>query len=446
MAFGLLASPAFAWSYKEAAEPYKGTTLKVLDETTPLQDHFSKLIPEFEKETGIKVEYELLNHFEVIAKGQADLLTGKGDYDIIMNHSVQQGLLLDAGVIMPLDDLLANATLTNPDLDLPDLIEPAYSTYAKHKGKTYGFLNWNYNLVYWARNDLLTHADETAAFKAKYGYDLAPAKTFKQVRDIAEFFTRKKGATMAGETLDSDYYGIVIEGLNGGTTYQTVWYIYIRNHGGDLFDANGVPTANTPEVITALTKWAELWKFSPPGQAEYSLIDVPTVMGNGIAAQSIAWADFVVGIDLPGKSKLAGKFTYARTPTLENASVYHSAGEPSAMQISTHTKNAEAAYLFLQWSIDKATQDKLLMIGPGEPIRNSDFASDTITKSRHSVLYEAMAGSLKGVRAAPKMPKFLEITDTVNRVIQQVGIGQLTPEEGAATLQKDLEALCNPCM
>ena len=40
---------------------------------------------------------------------------------------------------------------------------------------------------------------------------------------------------------------------------------------------------------------------SPPGQAEYSLIDVPTVMGNGIAAQTLAWSDFVLGIDQPGK-------------------------------------------------------------------------------------------------------------------------------------------------
>src|SRR4051794_35958670 len=62
--------------YTEAGKPYAGTTIRVLDEITPLQETLSKIVPEFEKETGIKVEWELLNHFEVISKGQADMVSG----------------------------------------------------------------------------------------------------------------------------------------------------------------------------------------------------------------------------------------------------------------------------------------------------------------------------------------------------------------------------------
>ena len=50
-------------------------------------------------------------------------------------------------------------------------------------------------------------SEEMAAFKAKYGYDLAPAKTYKQYYDIAQFFTRKKGEKLAGQVLDKDFYG-----------------------------------------------------------------------------------------------------------------------------------------------------------------------------------------------------------------------------------------------
>ena len=49
--------------YAEAAKPYKGATIRVLDEITPLQETLSKIVPEFEKETGIKVEWELLESF-----------------------------------------------------------------------------------------------------------------------------------------------------------------------------------------------------------------------------------------------------------------------------------------------------------------------------------------------------------------------------------------------
>ena len=84
---------AGAWSYKEAAQPYVGKPVTILDEVTPLQETMKKLVPDFIKETGIKLDYVLLNHFDVISKGQADLLSGTAAYDAVLLHSPQMGLL-----------------------------------------------------------------------------------------------------------------------------------------------------------------------------------------------------------------------------------------------------------------------------------------------------------------------------------------------------------------
>ena len=443
-----LCSSAQAWSYKEAAAPYKGTTIRVLDEVTPLQEIMKTLVPEFEKETGIKTEYELLNHFDVISKGQADMLSGRGHYDAVMLHSFQLGPLLDADVILDITGMLGNAQITNPALALDDLIEPPYSSTSKHKGKQYGFLNWNYNNVYWARNDLLSHAGEQSAFKAKYGYDLAPAKTMQQMRDIAEFFTRKKGEQLAGATLESDFYGIVLEGIKGGTTFPSLWFNFLTNWGGGLLDASGAPAFDTPENIAALRFWADLWKYSPPGQAEYSLVDVPTVMGNGIAAQTIAWSDFVFGIDVPGKSALHGKFVYGNIPRNETFDGPRTtAGEPSIVVISKESKNPGAVYLFMQWMVDRVTQEKLLNAGGGGvPIRNSSWDLPVMNKPGVSSLAAAMRESMKGSYGKPKMPNFFEVYDEMASIIQQVGLGQLTPEEGVKIGQEKLLKICKKCL
>src|SRR5262245_4411063 len=397
-----LAAPGGAaaqgWSYQDAAKPYAGRSIAVLDEVTPLQEHMKTLVPEFEKATGIKVSYELLNHFEVISKGQADMLSGRGAYDAVMLHSPQMGLLLEAGVIRPIDDLLANKALADPALDRADFIQPAADSLTKFRGKTYGFLDWNYNVVYWARGDLFAHPAEKAAFKKRYNYELGPAKTLQDMRDIAEFFTRKKGESLAGQTLDSDFYGIVLEGIKGGTTFWVVWNAFIKNFGGDIFDGEGKPTVSRPENVAAVKFWADLWKFSPPGQAEYSLIDVPTVMGNGIAAQTLAWSDFVLGIDQPGKSKFAGKFVYAGSPANGSAPKTRSAEtEPSGIVISKHSKQAEATYLFLQWLVEKKTQQQYFEKsgGAGVPIRNSTWALPAVKQSTFAGLYVAMRDSLK---------------------------------------------------
>jgi multiple sugar transport system substrate-binding protein len=443
-----LTAPAEAWSYKDAAKPYVGQSITILDEITPLQETMKTLVPEFVKETGINVDYQLLNHFEVISKGQADMLSGRGAYDGVMVHSPQMGLLLQADVVRPIDDLLANKTVSNPDLDLKDLTQPAWDSVAKFRGKTYGLLDWNYNVVYWARGDVLSHADEKAAFKKRYNYDLAPAKTLQQMRDIAEFFTRKKGDKLAGQTLDSDFYGVVLEGIKGGTTFWTLWNAFIKNTGGDIFDAEGRPTIDRPENVAGLKLWAELWKFSPPGQAEYSLIDVPTVMGNGIAAQTLAWSDFVLGIDQPGKSKHAGKFVYAGSPAdAKSARTRSAETEPSMIVISKHSKKPEPTYLFLQWMVDKKTQQRFFETskGAGVPVRESTWSQSELKQSRFAKLYDAMRETLKYGRAKPKAPKIFEIMDVMSGIVQEVALGKKTAEQGLKEGQEKVLAICTKC-
>src|SRR6516162_6016122 len=245
--------------YADAAKPYAGTTIRVLDDITPLQETLSKIVPDFEKETGIKVEWELLNHFEVISKGQADMLSGSGYYDAVMLHGLQLGPMLSAGVVRPIDELVKNPKLADPAIDTGDFIQGPYKSLAFSGGKQYGFINWNYNNVYWARADLLGDPGEQAAFKAKHGYDLAPAKTIEQMRDIAEFFTRKKGATLAGKVLETDFYGIVLEGIKGGSTFGSLWDNFLKNYGGDIIDAEGKPAFDSPQNVAALKMYADLW-------------------------------------------------------------------------------------------------------------------------------------------------------------------------------------------
>jgi multiple sugar transport system substrate-binding protein len=440
-------SVAQTWTYKDAAKPFAGRSITVLDEVTPLQESMKALVPEFEKETGIKVDYQLLNHFEVISKGQADMLSGRGAFDAVMVHSPQMGLLLDAGVIRPIDELMGNKALANPGLDRADFIQPAAETLTKFRGKTYGYLNWNYNVVYWARGDLFSHPDERAAFKKRYNYDLAPAKTLQQMRDIAEFFTRKKGEKLAGERLESDFYGVVLEGIKGGTTLWTVLNAFVKNFGGDIFDAEGRPTVNRPENVAGVKFWADLWKFSPPGQAEYSLIDVPTVMGNGIAAQTLAWSDFVLGIDQPGKSKLAGKFVYAGSPANAQWKKRSAETEPSGIVISKHSKQPEATYLFMQWMVDKNTQQQLFTKsgGAGVPIRKSTWSLPVVKQSKFAGLYVAMQESLKYGAAKPKAPKLYEIMDVLVGLVQEVGLGKKTADQAMKEGQEKVQAICGRC-
>ena len=345
---------------------------------------------------------------------------------------------------VPIDEYLTDSKLTSPDIDFDDFIEPAWSTTAKYKGATYGLPAWNYNVVYWARDDLLSHPEEQANFKAKFGYDLGKPATMQQLRDIAEFFTRKAGEQLAGKTLEGDFYGIGLEGIKGGTTWGTMWNSFLKNWGGDIFDDNGNPRVDTPENREAMQFWGDLWKFGPPGTAETSLLDVPTLVGTGVVAQAVAWSDFALGVDQPGNSEFAGKFTYAAMPPNADYTGPRSAeGAPSIIVIGNASKNPVAAYLFLQWMSDKQTQARLAdSLGGGVPIRTSSWELPAFKNSSHANLYEAMEETLKYTQGKPRAPKIYEIFDVMSGLMQEVGLGKITAGEAAKRGQEELEKIC----
>jgi multiple sugar transport system substrate-binding protein len=266
------------------------------------------------------------------------------------------------------------------------------------------------------------------------------------MRDIAEFFTRKAGEKLAGQTLESNFYGIVLEGIKGGHTFRTLWESFIKNYGGDIIDAEGNPTFDRPENIEAIKMWRDLWKFSPPGTAEYSLIDIPTVMGNGIAVQTLAFSDFVMGIDVPGGSPFAGKFVYGPVPSAKDDGSRSVTAEPSAIVISKASKNPEATFLFIQWLSEKKQQDKLIEAGSGGvPIRQSSWAHPAIQGNANPVLYEAMRQTLDVAVGMPKMPKYYELLDALSGVVQEIGLGKLSPEDGAKKGQEEMLKICAKC-
>ena len=98
----------------------------------------------------------------------------------------------------------------------------------------------------WAyRKDWFEDPKEMDAFKAKYGYDLAVPKTWKQMRDIAEFFHRP----------DEKRYGIAIYTDNSYDALVMGVENAIFSYGGDLGDyatykVDGI--VNSPEAVAAL--------------------------------------------------------------------------------------------------------------------------------------------------------------------------------------------------
>ena len=93
--------------------------------------------------------------------------------------------------------------------------------------------------VYLYRKDLFDDPKVQEAFKAKYGRDLAPAKTHEQYREIAEFFTEW------GKDNGLELWGTTVQAHSG---HPSSWYEFFESWRRPSASTTGAstPTRTTP--------------------------------------------------------------------------------------------------------------------------------------------------------------------------------------------------------
>ena len=119
------ASNAHAWTLKEAAQPYSGTTIKAIFLDRPGYKAAQKLIPQFEKETGIKVRWEVIPYENTREKEVLNFVGG-GDQDIVLVDVVWIGEFASNKWLVPIKKFTDDPKLADPNLNLQGLLpDPA---------------------------------------------------------------------------------------------------------------------------------------------------------------------------------------------------------------------------------------------------------------------------------------------------------------------------------
>ncbi|MCK5093384.1 MAG: extracellular solute-binding protein, partial [Spirochaetes bacterium] len=81
------------------------------------------LLPEFERETGIKVDFEIVNYAQMHAKLLPQLMSKKGAYDAIVVDNYWAGEFPAGGWLEPLDALARKTKSVELDKYVPSMLE-----------------------------------------------------------------------------------------------------------------------------------------------------------------------------------------------------------------------------------------------------------------------------------------------------------------------------------
>ena len=240
-------------------------------------------------------------------------------------------------------------------------------------GKIYGFPDDGDVFLMYYRKDIFDRANLKSDFKAKFKYDLAPPKTWKQFDDVGSFLT---------EALKS-------EKIYGASFFRQPPYTMFmfeerfRNEGGRFFDGNTMKaTVNSAVGVKVLTEMRNENRFMPPGVENFGFVENLAVFLKGESAMTISWPPygrFAAGyladekaLDWVPKSQIANKVGYALPP----------GGHPElaagfALSVASTSKQKEQAYLFIQWlnSEEISNQRVQLPYTLRDPFRNSHYTN-----------------------------------------------------------------------
>ena len=319
-------------------------------------------VEEFNKQTGLVLKPMTAPFVEHRAKIMQDAMNKTGAYDMVILQWTIIGDLYNAGYLTPLTEWVEKY---DPDLD--DMVAPFNKVWSEYAGEVMGLPTDGDTWILYYRKDLFEDPDEQAAFTEKYGYDLAPPKTWDEFNDIAEFFTRP----------EDKLYGMA-EWRAKGFVYPW-FYQRLAGLGGSYFTEGMKPGINSPAGVQALEDLKEMNQWMSPDVLSFGYMETVTAFAQGQAAMLNTWPAAAKNIVNAEESEVVGKVGYTVTPgyVLDGELNQLTMTVPGySIIVNAHTKQPpEAVYLVAQWltSPEQLKRANLNLAGNTDVIRQSIF-------------------------------------------------------------------------
>ena len=292
--------------------PYEGQSIMVIVPKLHAKLIRGPILDEvaaFEAKTGAKVRVVTPGWDDTINNIRNSLHDENLHYDIYVVIALWKGTLFGGDYIEPVPQWVKDK------IDWDDVLP----IYKKH------ILSWNgiaYGLPYdgdcinlYYRKDIFANEAYRKKFKARFGYELQPPKTWKQYEEIASFFN--------GWDWDGD--GKIEHGFSGSRVKGDVTLLQFftqaaayAKHPDDpayYFDPDTMkPRIDSPAFVRALEEYVRMMDYGPEGMANFAGHDVRNTFAAGEVAMAVDWADLgIYAVNSP-VSVVQDKVGYAQIP------------------------------------------------------------------------------------------------------------------------------------
>ena len=390
-----------------------------------------KLSREFTSETGIKIKFEFVPWTDFTDRVLGKIVTGEKKYDLLIGDSQWMGKAVTTGLYVKLNDFFTKNNISVKNF-LPAAVEN-YSTWPKGT-PNYWALPAMGDAVGWVyRKDWFSRPELKKEFKATYGYELAPAKTWNQLYDIGKFF---QGRVIDGKKV----YGMAIytergaEGITMGVT--SAMYAWGMNYSNPKKPYAMDGFINGPEAVSALEFYKKLYKeCTPPGHSNaYMTEDLESYQAGQVALEMNFFAFFP---SITKDQRVGGE----KSGFFVNPSQKISASTLGGQGISVlqSSSNKALALEYIKWFARPDVQKKWWKLG-GYSCERSVLSDSTFSSS--TPFASAFLKAMNNVKDFWQEPTYAELLQCMQKRLHEYVVGdQGTAKQALDNLLEDWKVI-----
>lgn len=369
-------------------------------------DAILPLIPEFEAETGIKVNHSSLAESQLTDQYNIKLNTETSEFDVMLYRTAADGPVFKRNGW--LEDLTDRVT-ENPEYDWADFTDGPVEM-NKKDGRLYG-------IPILVDNEIMY-----------YNKDLLAAKNIAVPTTMDEL----KAAAAAINDPQNGVFGFVARGATNLAVSAFSGFLF--SFGGDFDDHNGTATIDSEEAIAAYEYYGGLLRdYGPPGTSNMSWQEASAVFASGKAGFYVDADSIFKSITDPASSAVVDSVGYAVMPA-GPAGAKPYAASSWAIGISKFSKNKDNAWKFIEWATGKMVMLEEMKGGTLSP-RKSTWDEPGAAGGFPEELFEvSKATGLIGI--GYQVPQ----VEQVGRARDIVGLPYVIAQEGGDVRKSAIEA------
>ncbi len=323
-------------------------TLRIGEHPGPhIQAMEEYFIPRYEEETGIRIEMEVLPPDQVWQRFMLD--APEGGWDIGYHSPGWFGYFYE--YVADLTPHMERHGFNPYEAYSQAVIDSHMTNEILRPGEIIAIARNPQTPFYIYRTDWFEHPDEREAFEAEYGRELAPPETWEELYEIAVFFTRPAGDTVAGETLDENLYGYSASVSEPGGMARAFLAI-VYSMGLDGFDDEFQTDLDDPILLEGVEYWTRLIQDTFPEDATtWDFLEHLDFFARGRLASAELWPEGVLSAE---SGEAEGNIGYAPFPQWPGNQADLPIGRSfigGGGVLVFDTPNQEHAYDFLHWML-----------------------------------------------------------------------------------------------